>query len=69
MKLKSPSHVTVGGKHYKRAKDGTVDVPAEHAPELIASHGCQGLEADQQGSADGKPSEPDDPLEAGAGEP
>ncbi len=41
MKLKSPGHVFVGGKLYEQDKDGTVDVPEEHAAGLIESHGCK----------------------------
>lgn len=32
--------ISIGGKEFPIAKDGTVDVPDAAAPELIASHGA-----------------------------
>jgi hypothetical protein len=56
MKLKSPGHVSVGGKLYEQAKDGTVEVPEEHAAVLIESHGCKPV-ADPKVKQKGEPAE------------
>jgi hypothetical protein len=40
-KLLAPGHISVGGKLYERAEDGTVEVPEEHVEHLVSSHGCQ----------------------------
>lgn len=52
MKLKSPGNVFVGGKLYERAKDGTVDVPEEHADHLIECHRCTDPKAPQPPKAE-----------------
>lgn len=41
VKLVAPGHVSVGGDLYERGKDGMIEVPEEHAPHLVESHGCK----------------------------